>query len=145
MSFEIDPRLQKDSILLGHFTLCQLRLHVDARFPWFILVPQVPAISEVYQLEHKDQHQLWDEAVSVSARLAKLFDADKMNLATLGNMVPQLHMHCIVRQLEDTAWPGPVWNGDEAVQYEEALLDERIDKVITGLQGLHDFVPSRDL
>ncbi len=145
MSFEIDPRLQKDSILLGHFTLCQLRLHVDARFPWFILVPQIPAISEVFQLSPEQQQQFWQEAVSLSEQLSVLFKADKMNLATLGNIVPQLHLHCIVRYQTDSAWPEPVWNGEEETPYEEEQRDELVQKVFTRLEGVHGFQPSLDL
>lgn len=107
--FTLHPQLDEDSFLIGRFPLSQLRLIKDANFPWFILVPEREDIREIYQLNKKDQAQLGDESAYLSEKLAQRFKADKMNIAALGNIVPQLHIHHIVRHATDGAWPGPVW------------------------------------
>lgn len=107
--FELHPRLAEDCILMGRFPLCQLLLMNDANYPWFILVPERVDIREIYQLGEEDQVRLISESSHLSRQLASHFHADKMNVAALGNMVPQLHVHHIVRYRNDPAWPGPVW------------------------------------
>nr|WP_255263614.1 HIT domain-containing protein [Pseudomonas aegrilactucae] len=113
----MDSCLHHDTVALGDFPLCRLLLSKDANYPWFILVPRRRAISEVFQLEEKEQKQLWEETTLLAKLLDKLFVADKMNIATLGNVVRQLHMHVIVRRESDAAWPGPVWGSQPALAY----------------------------
>lgn len=124
--FVLDSRLQQDTVALGDFPLCRLLLSKDANYPWFILVPRRAAVSEVFELDDEARQQLWDETTMLAKLLDKLFDADKMNVATLGNVVSQLHMHVIVRRQGDAAWPAPVWGNRPAVAYTpEALAQVR--------------------
>ncbi|HDS1736637.1 HIT domain-containing protein [Pseudomonas hunanensis] len=122
--FVLDSRLQQDSLVLGDFPLCRLLLSKDANYPWFILVPRRADISELFQLDAADQQQLWQETTYLAQALQQSFAADKMNVATLGNVVSQLHMHVIVRRRDDAAWPAPVWGKVAAVEYGEAQLAE---------------------
>lgn len=115
--FELDPQLAADTLPMGDFPLCRLLLMNDAQYPWFILVPRREEVSEVFQLSGDDQRQLWKESVELAEVLKDVFAADKLNLATLGNVVAQLHMHVIVRRKEDPAWPAPVWGRHPARPY----------------------------
>ena len=115
--FALDPRLQQDTLPIGDFPLCRLLLSNDSNYPWFILVPRREDISELFQLDDADQQQLWKETTALAETLKDSFDADKMNVATLGNVVSQLHMHVIVRKRDDAAWPAPVWGKHPAKPY----------------------------
>ena len=107
--FALDSRLQQDTLPIGDFPLCRLLLSNDSNYPWFILVPRRDDISEIFQLGVAEQQQLWQETTALAETLKDSFDADKLNVATLGNVVSQLHMHVIVRKRDDAAWPAPVW------------------------------------
>lgn len=120
--FTLDSRLQQDTLLIGDFTLCRLLLMNDAQFPWFILVPRREAMSEVFQLDIADQRLLWQETSELAETLKDTFAADKMNVANLGNMVSQLHMHVIVRRRDDAVWPAPVWGKLPAQPYSAEQL-----------------------
>ena len=133
--FELHSQLQKDCIVLGSFDLCQLLLVNDTCYPWFILVPQRPGISEIFQLDEDDQRQLMLESNTLSALLYTHFVADKMNVAALGNMVPQLHIHHIVRYRNDAAWPQPVWGVKKAIAYEKQELSALIQGLKAVLAG----------
>ncbi|WP_252090606.1 HIT domain-containing protein [Pseudomonas sp. MWU13-3659] len=115
--FTLDSRLQQDSLVLGDLPLCRLLLSKDANYPWFILVPRRADVSELFELDEADQRQLWEETTALAEALKDAFAADKMNVATLGNVVSQLHMHVIVRCHGDAAWPAPVWGKVPAVGY----------------------------
>lgn len=121
---ELHPRLRKDTIELGRLPLCRLLLMNDANWPWFILVPDRPDMVEIHQLDPADQWQLMRESSLLAAQLATHFRADKLNIAALGNIVPQLHVHHIVRHRTDPAWPAPVWGRLEARPYGEEDLRE---------------------
>ena len=103
--FVMDSRLQQDSHVLGDFPLCRLLVSKDANYPWFILVPKRAGVSELFDLNQEDQAQLWKETTYLAEVLKSEFAADKMNVATLGNVVSQMHMHVIVRHKHDAAWP----------------------------------------
>lgn len=105
----LHPQLEKDCFVVGHFPLSVLLLMNDANYPWFILVPQREGITEIHQLSEEDQQQLMKESSQLAACIETAFKADKINIAALGNMVPQLHIHHIVRYKSDPAWPAPVW------------------------------------
>ena len=122
--FSLDPRLQQDTLTVGEFPLCRLLLMNDAQYPWFILVPRRAAVSEVFDLDAADQLALWQETTTLASVLKDGFAADKMNVATLGNMVSQLHMHVIARTREDAVWPAPVWGKLPAQPYSEVQLAE---------------------
>jgi diadenosine tetraphosphate (Ap4A) HIT family hydrolase len=132
--FALDPRLQQDTLPIGDFPLCRLLLSNDSNYPWFILVPRRENISELFQLDDADQQQLWKETTALAETLKDSFDADKLNVATLGNVVSQLHMHVIVRKREDAAWPAPVWGKHPAQSYDAAqvgAIRERLRAVLT--------------
>ena len=127
--FALDPRLQQDTLHLGDFPLCRLLLMNDASYPWFILVPRREEVSELFQLDEADQRSLWRETTLLAALLKDVFKADKMNVATLGNVVSQLHMHVIVRRRSDAAWPAPVGGRQPAVPYTEDGVKEVRDRL----------------
>ncbi len=133
--FTLDSRLQQDTLSIGDFPLCRLLLMNDAHYPWFILVPRREAVSELFQLDTADQQLLWLETTRLAETLKDAFVADKMNVATLGNVVSQLHMHVVVRRREDAAWPAPVWGKHPARAYDAAqiaAIRERLRLVLTG-------------
>lgn len=115
--FELDSRLAQDTICLGDFALSRLLLMNDSHYPWFILVPRCADVSEVFQLSAAQQQQLWSETALLAQLLKDCFAADKMNIATLGNVVSQLHMHVVVRRRDDVSWPAPVWGRHPAQAY----------------------------
>jgi diadenosine tetraphosphate (Ap4A) HIT family hydrolase len=106
-------------VLIGDFPLCRLLLSNDSNYPWFVLVPKRPDISEIFELTLEDQLQLWQETTAMSVILKKSFAADKINVGALGNVVSQLHMHVIARRHSDLAWPAPVWGRHPAQPYTE--------------------------
>jgi diadenosine tetraphosphate (Ap4A) HIT family hydrolase len=125
--FELHPKLAEDCFRLGQFELSQLLMMNDYHYPWFILVPQQADIKEMYQLTTQDQIQLTKESSFLAEVVQQSFKATKMNIAALGNMVPQLHIHVIARFNFDTAWPHPVWGRAQALPFEKAQLLERIN------------------
>lgn len=131
--FSLDSRLQQDTVVLGDFPLCRLLLMNDSTYPWLILVPRRESVSEVFQLAVEEQQQLWQETTRLAETLKDAFAADKMNVATLGNVVSQLHMHVVVRRRDDAAWPAPVWGRQPAVPYSAQqlqLMRERLRLVL---------------
>jgi diadenosine tetraphosphate (Ap4A) HIT family hydrolase len=127
--FTLHPRLAEDCITLGRFRLCRLLLMNDSRYPWFILVPEKTGLTEIYQLSLADQITLTAESSFLAENLAKLFEADKMNIATIGNLVPQLHIHHIVRYQNDAAWPAPVWGKFDRIPYTEDRIAAMTEQV----------------
>lgn len=131
--FVLDERLKNDTCWLGDFPLCRVLLMNDSRYPWLILVPRQADISEVFQLSAPQQQTLWQETTQVAHALNTLFAADKMNIATLGNVVSQLHMHVVARMRNDAAWPAPVWGKGAAEPYSAVqiqLLRKQIGKIL---------------
>jgi len=122
--FELHPQLQQDCIVLGKLELCHLLLVNDSNYPWFILVPDRVEISEIFQLDEADQKLLLSESTRLSQFLVKQFKADKLNIAALGNVVPQLHVHHIVRYKHDVSWPKPVWGQQPAQPYTQKRISE---------------------
>ncbi|SIN93944.1 HIT domain-containing protein [Salinivibrio sp. ES.052] len=109
MSFSLHSRLAADSTYVGDFPLCQLRLaHADIG-PWLLLIPRQPHLREIHHLGPTDQHALWQESAQVSRCLETLFTPDKLNIAAIGNIVPQLHLHHVARYQNDAVWPNPIW------------------------------------
>ena len=123
--FQLDPTLNKDCIIIGTFQLSLLLLMNDANYPWFILVPKKHDVSEIFQLSDKEQQQLTRESSQLSRSLATTFNSDKINIAALGNIVKQLHIHHVVRYQDDPSWPAPIWGRHRAHPYtieEQALV-----------------------
>ncbi len=122
MPFQLHTQLKKDCIKIGRFSLSQLLLINDSQYPWFLLVPERTNMTEIYQLSEKDQLLLQQESSFLASTLANCFKADKINIAAIGNLVPQLHIHHIVRYKNDIAWPAPVWGKYDAVPYTEQQI-----------------------
>lgn len=126
MTFQLHPRLQADTISIGSTRLCDILLMNDLTWPWVLLVPRREGVREIYELEDADQIQLLRESSALGQGMMELFGGDKLNVAALGNMVPQLHLHHIVRVEGDPAWPGPVWGKQAPVPYDSAGLRRRL-------------------
>lgn len=133
--FELHPRLLDDTYYVGDFPLCALLLSKDANYPWCILVPRVAGLSEIHQLDAAQRLRLLEESCLLSERLERAFAADKLNVAALGNVVPQLHIHHIVRYRTDAAWPRPVWGAVPAVAYSGPGLDAALARIVQALDA----------
>jgi diadenosine tetraphosphate (Ap4A) HIT family hydrolase len=133
--FVLDPQLHRDCVIVGRFPLSLLLLSRDANYPWFILVPQRPGITELYQLSLEDRARLLDESCQLSEVLMDVFSGDKLNVAALGNVVAQLHVHHIVRHRGDRAWPRPVWGAVPAAEYSERAMADLLDNLLPMLAG----------
>lgn len=139
--FELDYRLESDCVLVGTLPLCRILLMKDANYPWLILVPARKGVSEIYQLDTDDQEQLIWESSFVSERLIQAFNGDKMNIAGLGNVVSQLHIHHVVRTESDAAWPDPVWGAVSPRAYTAQALAQRIERLHEALKT-STFIPN---
>ncbi len=123
--FTLAAELKRDTIPLktiggNALSLCYLGLMNNQYFPWLILVPQEENLKEIIELSKPNQHQLMDEIALVSNHMQSIFSPEKLNVAALGNMVPQLHIHIIARNKNDKAWPNPVWGHAPIEPYNEA-------------------------
>lgn len=135
MFFQLHSQLQQDSIEIGHFKLSRLLLINDSQYPWFVLVPERKGIKEIYQLSEQDQQLLQQESSLLARKLAEFYQADKMNIAAIGNLVPQLHIHHIVRYKNDIAWPAPVWGKFDSVPYTEQQLKKIKTQFLSEFKG----------
>ena len=126
-AFKLDRQLEQDTVLVADWHLCQVRLMNDSRYPWVILIPKVEDVSEIHQLADEQQQLLLGESVRLSKALEQLFAPHKLNVASLGNMVRQLHIHHIVRFEDDASFPRPVWGVGDAVPYEAKALNETVN------------------
>ena len=117
LEFVLHPQLAADSLFVADWPLCQLRLINDQHYPWFLLVQKVNNVREIIDLTDEQQLQLWQESKRLSLWLKADYQPDKLNIAALGNVVPQLHLHHIARFQSDLAWPAPVWGKHQAMPY----------------------------
>jgi len=136
--FVLHPQLEKDSELVTELVLCSVRLINDINYPWLILVPKVDNISDVIDLSDVQQRMLWQESALVSRALKHLFTPDKLNVAALGNMVPQLHLHHIVRYKNDVSWPKPIWGQVPSKAYSDKQLSKQIELIKTEIKTRND-------
>ncbi len=120
---QIHPQLQQDCHPLGRLDTCTLLLHKNALVPWFILLPPGEQ-RELYQMEPALQQQVHGEINRLAAFVENYFHTDKLNIATIGNIVPQLHIHIIGRFHDDFCWPAPVWGQTSRDDYTPQRLDE---------------------
>lgn len=127
--FKLNFRLLEDSTFVTKLHVNQVRLNHDARFPWLILIPEIAGLKELHDIPDGKQAIVQKEVNFCSAALQELTSADKMNVAALGNLVPQLHIHVIARKHNDNAWPQPVWSAGEAKPYGEEDLAELVNKL----------------
>lgn len=119
-AFELDGRIDRDSALVKTLGLCQLRIQNDSRWPWLVMVPQRAGMTEIFDLSPADQALLLAEVTKVGAALKQATGATKVNIAAIGNIVRQLHVHVIARFEGDANWPGPVWGFGQAVPYDDS-------------------------
>ena len=131
--FVLDARLAADTTPVTGLWLSELRLINDARFPWLILVPRVAGAVEIVDLAPSDRATLLDEIAAVSKALRAVTACDKLNVAALGNIVRQLHVHIVARFEGDAAWPGPVWGNGRAVAYGKQARDRLATKIVAAL------------
>ena len=124
MSFELHPDLKRDGILMGRFALCQVLLINDSAYPWFVLVPQRENVRDPIDLTTDDYQLLWNESRELSIAIMNSFQGEKLNVAALGNVTPQLHVHHIVRYADDPAWPGPIWGRQPMQPYDDSRVQQ---------------------
>ena len=132
--FVLDDRLKADSHFIVDLPLCSTLLMDDAHYPWCILVPRRESLKEAFELTEADQHQLQRESLALAQCMSHLFHADKMNIAAIGNIVSQLHIHHVARYKDDVAWPKPVWGHVCRQAYSEKKLSCRLALLKTALQ-----------
>ncbi len=121
--FALDPKLEADTVEIMRYDLCRVLMMKDANYPWVILVPARANMIEIHELDEDDQRQLMREITATSKRLKAGFEATKINVGALGNIVSQLHVHIIARFDGDPAWPDPVWGKFAPSPYPEGDLD----------------------
>ncbi|MDP1697884.1 MAG: HIT family protein [Xanthomonadaceae bacterium] len=131
--WQLDPQLANDSHPLVSGDLCDVRLMDDANYPWLILVPRVADACELFDLNANQRRTLIEAITDTENALKDLFAPDKLNVAALGNVVPQLHVHVIARYTSDPAWPSPVWGRTQARPYTPEQLSERSRRLIERL------------
>lgn len=134
MPFKLDPRLESDSSFIDDLDLCHIRLSNNAAFPWILLVPKRKNVVEIVDLSEQDQLLLLQEINKTSKMMQSLFRPSKLNIANLGNIVPQLHIHMIARYTHDKAWPGPVWNSGITDSYQISEQEQRIKAIKDALR-----------
>lgn len=134
--FQLHELLVRDCIELTDLPLSKLLLMNDSQYPWFVLVPKVNNIQDIYQMEWEDQQQFLNESSMLSEVLMELFQGDKMNVAALGNVCPQLHVHHIVRFQGDIAWPQPIWGVHPLKAYSEEQIQEIKNKVLPQIAAI---------
>ena len=139
MRFELQSQLIADTVVLGKFPLSLVLLSKDANYPWCILVPQREDVRDLHELDRVDRVSLIEESCILSEAMEALFNPDKMNVAALGNVVPQLHIHHIARFQDDPAWPQPIWGAKAARKYSSQGIYERVETLRQQLMGMSDF------
>lgn len=127
--FQLDPRLDADTLPVMELALCSVRLMNDRRWPWLILVPRIPGASELHDLADTNLQSLSAEVAIAGRALKRLTDCEKINTAAIGNIVRQLHVHVIARSQGDANWPGPVWGFGARVPYDAELAAAVIDRI----------------
>ena len=133
--FALDPRLAADTFPVADWELSQLLLIRDARYPWLVLVPKRAGISELLDLPPDDRLQLTAEIDRAASGLRRTVRCDKLNVAALGNMVSQLHVHVIARRKTDAAWPKPVWGLGNPEAYDDKEVADLIQRLNAAFDG----------
>ena len=135
MSFKLSSILEQDSIFITKFELCQLRLMNNSDFPWVILVPEKNDIVEIMDLKANEFNKLNSEILQVAKIIKSVFNPDKLNIATLGNIVPQMHIHIVARFKNDKLFPKPVW-GHEFNRYSLDKSQEVVHSLKTTITNI---------
>lgn len=128
MAFELHYRLTNDCFKIGSLPFSELLMMNDSQYPWFILVPRCQ-LKEIYQLNIDDQQQLLNESSLLAKTIDQLYQPDKLNIATIGNLVPQLHIHHVARYQTDPTWPAPIWGKLPPYPYTEHQAQLEINKI----------------
>lgn len=134
MEWSLDPKLAADTVPVGDLPLSRVLLATDANYPWLILVPRMPGVTEITDLDPNEQVQLLGEIDNAARALKSAAEYEKLNVAALGNVVAQLHVHVIGRRHGDAAWPKPVWGAAPPVAYNAAVRDGLIGALRHRLQ-----------
>lgn len=132
-AWSLHPQLAADTVPVGDLALSRVLLANDANYPWLILVPRRPGITELIDLAEADRQQLMAESDAAARLLKSITECDKLNVAALGNVVAQLHVHVIGRRHSDKAWPKPVWGAAPPAAYDPAVRDGFIAALRRGL------------
>ena len=131
--FELDGRIARDSDLVSVLGLCQIRIQNDSRWPWLVMVPERPGMTEIFELSPEEQALLSIEVNRVAGALKTVTGATKINVGALGNIVRQLHVHVIARFEGDANWPGPIWGFGQAQPYGESQKQDFLNKLVEAL------------
>lgn len=131
--WQLDPQLARDTVAVGDLALSRVLLADDANYPWLILVPRRPGISEIIDLDDNEQVQLLREIATAARVLKSVTECEKLNIAALGNVVAQLHVHVIARARSDAAWPKPVWGAVPPAAYNPLMRKGLIGALRRGL------------
>jgi diadenosine tetraphosphate (Ap4A) HIT family hydrolase len=131
--FQLHQQLAQDCFKVGDFGLSELLMMNDSQYPWFILVPRRANVKEIYQLNTLDRQTLLNESCLLAEILADLYRPDKLNIAAIGNLVPQLHVHHVVRYETDKSWPAPIWGKFASVPYAGDQLAQRATQLRVAL------------
>ncbi len=142
MPFELHPTLKADTNWIGDFPLCRILLSKETIGPWFILVPKMDGLRELHQLSDENQVQFMKESSWLSRNMEAFAHPDKLNIAALGNMVPQLHIHHVARYQTDLAWPAPVWGNTTGNQSEPSLQETLVKQWQSHLSEIKEFKPA---
>jgi diadenosine tetraphosphate (Ap4A) HIT family hydrolase len=137
--YQLHRQLAQDTHHIGQYELCDVLLMNDARYPWVILVPRVANIRELHELSEEQQQRLMRESSFTAKAMLALFSADKMNVAALGNMVEQLHLHHVARFTTDATWPKPVWGVGDTEPYSDVAAKVMLSQC---RQALDEFLVS---
>ena len=128
-AFSLHPQLERDTTPLGDLPLSRVLVINDANYPWLLLVPRRPDAVELIDLDEVERAQLMTEIALVSRALKEVTECDKLNVAALGNMVPQLHVHIIARRKTDAAWPRPIWGVMPPLAHDAAEVQRFISEL----------------
>lgn len=136
MSFALHPDILRDTVEVARLALCRVGLNHDANYPWLILSPMLPNLRDFHDVPAAQRRRLMDEIDHASRALQHVFKPHKVNVAALGNVTPQLHIHVIARFTDDPAWPKPVWGVVPAKVYSAAERDQRIAQLQQALSAV---------
>ncbi|HMO14495.1 MAG TPA: HIT domain-containing protein [Pirellulaceae bacterium] len=135
--FELHPDLKRDAIPIGEFHLSLVMLMNDQAYPWFVLVPMLGGLRDTCDLSEEQHAIFWAESFRFGRGLMNAYQGDKLNVASLGNITPQLHVHHVVRYKRDAAWPAPIWGKHPMKAYERSqirIVREKLEQAdISGL------------
>ena len=128
-AWSLHPQLERDTVNIGDLPLCRVLVIKDANYPWLLLVPRREGAVEIIDLDEVEQAQLTTETSRVARALKEITQCDKLNIAALGNVVPQLHVHVIARRRNDAAWPRPVWGVVPPLAHDAAEVQNFISAI----------------